>query len=144
MHGNESDLNDEIIYDTPRPEGFGLVLREADGNDPDRSAFDFSHQARTHWDDPDADVFYDWANGVPYLAVPDFATDIQDAGFAGFDDVTWAPSSGWSPSGFVEAIPGHVYIIWTRDDHYAKGARDRRRLRRDRARLGVPGRPRQS
>lgn len=120
VHGNESDLNDEIIYDTPRPEGFGLVLWEADGDRPERSAFDFSRQARVHWDDPGADVFYDWASGTPFLAVPDYATDIQDAGFAGFDDITWAPDEGWSPSGFVEAIPGHVYVIWTRDNHYAK------------------------
>lgn len=120
VHGNESDLNDEIIYDTPRPEGFGLVLWEADGDLPERSAFDFSREARVHWDDPRADVFYDRAGGTPFLVVPDYATDIQDAGYAGFDDVTWAPGDGWSPSGFVEAIPGHVYVIWTRDNHYAK------------------------
>ncbi len=118
--GNESELNDEVIYDTPRPEGFDLPLYEADGDDADYSGYDFSAFRRRHWDDERTDVFYDWFEDVPYLAVPDYATDIQDAGYAGFDDVTWAPDGGWSASGYVEAIPGHVYIIWTRDNHFAK------------------------
>jgi len=120
IHGNESDLNDEIVYDTPRPAGFGLVLGEADGPDAAISAFDFSAERRVHWDSESADVYFDWIGEVPYLAVPDLATDIQDAGFARFDAVGWAPESGWSPSGIVEAIEGHVYVVWTRDDHYAK------------------------
>lgn len=120
VHGNESELNEAIIYDTPRPEGFGLRLYEADGPNQSLSAFDFSREERVHWTSARADVFYDWSGGVPYLVVPDYATDIQDAGFLHFDDVTWAPESGWSPSGVVEAIEGHVYVVWTRDDHYAK------------------------
>ncbi|KPK99662.1 MAG: hypothetical protein AMJ91_07015, partial [candidate division Zixibacteria bacterium SM23_73_3] len=27
---------------------------------------------------------------------------------------------GWSQVGWVEVILGHSYIIWTRDNHYAK------------------------
>lgn len=118
--GNESDLNDTIIYDTPRPEGFDLRLFEADGVDADLSGYDFSRERRESWDDDATDVYFDWVGDTPFLAVPDYATDIQDAGYVGFDDVTWAPDGGWSPSGIVEAIPGHLYVIWTRDDHYAK------------------------
>jgi hypothetical protein len=120
VFGRESDLNDEVVFDTPRPEGFGLVLREADGDGAYRSGFDFSSETRTHWESPATDVFYDVFEGTPYLAVPDEATDIQDAGYIGFDDLTWAPDAGWSEVGFVEAIAGHVYVIWTRDDHFAK------------------------
>ncbi len=118
--GNESDLNNRIIYDTPRPEGFGLQLEEADGDYPEDSAFDFSREQRVGWDDERADVYFDWIDGVGYLAVPDYATDIQDAGYASFDAITWAPDEGWSPSGIVEAIVGHVYVVWTRDNNYAK------------------------
>jgi hypothetical protein len=118
--GNESDLNREIVYDTPRPEGFGLVLYEADGELSDLSGFDFSREERLPWSSSRTDVYLDWVDDVGYLAVPDFATDIQDAGFADFDEITWAPEDGWSPSGFVEAIAGHVYVVWTRDNNYAK------------------------
>ena len=31
-----------------------------------------------------------------------------------------APYDGWSKVGWVELIAGHSYIIWTRDNHYAK------------------------
>ncbi len=34
--------------------------------------------------------------------------------------MTWAPIDGWSPTAEVELIPGHVYVVWMRDDHYAK------------------------
>ena len=119
-HGNESDLNESIVFDTPRPEGFGLTLYEADTDRPEDSGFDFSDERRVGWDDEDVDLYYDVIDGVPFLAVPDLATDIQDAGFASFDAITWAPEEGWSPSGLVEAIEGHVYVIWTRENHFAK------------------------
>ena len=32
-----------------------------------------------------------------------------------------SPSTqGWSPSGTVEAVVGHNYVVWTRDNHFAK------------------------
>jgi hypothetical protein len=46
----------------------------------------------------------------------------QDAGYIDLEDVDYAPTSGWSQSGWVELIEGHSYIIWTRDDHFAKFA----------------------
>jgi hypothetical protein len=48
-------------------------------------------------------------------------TEIQDAGWAqSLDAVDFAPSAGWSPSGSVELVAGHCYVVWTHDDHYAK------------------------
>ena len=47
-------------------------------------------------------------------------TKIQDAGYVDLVDVDYAPPSGWSADGVVEAIPGHSYILLTRDNHYAK------------------------
>ena len=118
--GYESDLNREIVQDTPRPEGFGARLYDADGADWRRSGWQFDAYRTVSWDHPDADVYYIISDGVAYLVATDLDTDIQDAGYAGFDDVTWAPEGGWSPTGTVEVIPGHMYVVWTRDNHFAK------------------------
>ncbi len=118
--GHESELSREIVHDTPRPEGFGDSMADADGADWRRSAWDFSAYRALPWDHADADVYFIVADGVPFLVAVDLDTDIQDAGYAGFDEVSWAPKSGWNPSGAVEVIAGHVYVVWTRDDHYAK------------------------
>jgi hypothetical protein len=118
--GHESELSREIVHDTPRPEGFGASVADADGEDWRRSGWDFSAYRALPWDHTDADVYFIVSDGVPYLVAVDLDTDIQDAGFAGFDDVSWAPENGWSPSGVVEVIRGHVYVVWTRNDHYAK------------------------
>jgi hypothetical protein len=118
--GHESDLSYEIVYDTPRPEGFGRVL----SNYLDTSAgtgYDFSQYTTRAWDDTLTDMYFGY-NGTFYqMFVPDFQTDIQDAGYATtLDAVDWAPASGWSPTGTVELIVGHCYVVWTRDDHFAK------------------------
>ncbi|MEO0156993.1 MAG: hypothetical protein ABIL07_07755, partial [candidate division WOR-3 bacterium] len=39
---------------------------------------------------------------------------------ASFDEIGYAPDDGWSPTGIVEAIVGHTYVIWTWDNHFAK------------------------
>lgn len=118
--GNESDLSYDLVYDTPRPEGFGRVL----SNYLDTTAgsgYDFSQYATRAWNDTLTDMYFGY-NGTFYqMFVPDYQTDIQDAGYAGtLDAVDWAPTSGWSPSGTVELIVGHCYVVWTRDDHFAK------------------------
>jgi hypothetical protein len=118
--GNESRLSREILFDTPRPEGSNGILNNyldtATG-----SGYDFSTFSTAPWDDPATDMFYGDNGTVREMFVPDFQTDIQDAGFASsLDAVDFAPSGGWSPSGSVELIVGHCYVVWTRDDHYAK------------------------
>jgi len=118
--GNESDLSYEVLFDTPRPEGFGRSLN----NYLDTvagSGYDFSASATRVWDDPATDIFFGYNGSVYQMFVPDFPTDIQDAGYASsLDAVDFAPSAGWSPTGSVELIVGHCYVVWTRDDHYAK------------------------
>jgi hypothetical protein len=67
------------------------------------------------------DVFYGYNGSIYQLFTRDLQTDIQDMGWASnLDAIDFAPSAGWSPSGTVELIPGHCYVVWTRDDHYAK------------------------
>lgn len=118
--GNESGLSYDVVFDTPRPEGFGQVL----SNYLDTTAgtgYDFSQYTTRAWNDTLTDVYFGF-NGTFYqMFVPDFQTDIQDAGYATtLDAVDWAPSSGWSPTGTAELIVGHCYVVWTRDDHFAK------------------------
>lgn len=122
--GNESDLSYEDVHDTPRPEGFALTLGAASAEST-LAGLDFSAYGtgafRQPWDGPNVDVFHDVVGGehVMYAAYTD--TDIQDAGYAAsLDAVDWAPTGGWSPDGTVQLIPGHNYVVWTHDDHYAK------------------------
>lgn len=117
--GNESEMSRDVVYDTPRPEGYDVLLYNYLSN-PDLAGYDFSTYSVGPFDDNFTDVFFENAGGVYYLNVWS-DTDIQDMGYTeSLDDITVAPASGWSPSGSVEAIPGHTYVVWTWDDHYAK------------------------
>ncbi len=125
--GNESKLQAEDVYDTPRPEGSNILQ---DFNQHSSTAgFNFSNSSpygsRVAWDSPSADIYmeYSAADGTWFINVSpvNFNTDIQDMGYtSSFDDVSYAPTSGWSAVGWVEAIAGHTYVVWTADDHYAK------------------------
>jgi len=118
--GNESDLTYETIFDTPRPEGFAAHISSY-VTSPSIAGWDFSAARVRPWNDASTDVFYG-ANGTSLqMFAPDFDTDIQDAGYAAtLDAVDFAPNSGWSPTGSVELVEGHCYVVWTRDNHYAK------------------------
>ena len=119
LAGQESaELSFENVFDTPRPEGFGVSLNNTFVTDP-QSGWDFSAQARRSSLDLATDVYYGAQNGHFLMyAPPD--TRIQDAGFVALRDVDFAPQAGWSADGQVEAIVGHSYIVLTRDNHYAK------------------------
>lgn len=123
--GYESPLSRNEVFDTPRPEGYGVALT-AYSLDQRYCAYDFSTYSVTDYDDLAADMAYiddpDTGGWMFALDIPGAPyTEIQDAGYhASMDDVTWAPIDGWSPRGAVELIPGHVYVVLTRDDHFAK------------------------
>jgi hypothetical protein len=130
--GNESALSFEDVFDTPRPAGSTALSNYVNGTAG--AAWDFSAFAKVASDDPSADIFYGNNTAVaqmfatevqvqvnPPLFIPN---DIQDAGYASsLDAVDFSPvgqTAGWSPTGSVELIPGHCYIVWTWDNHYAK------------------------
>jgi hypothetical protein len=125
--GVESDLSYDDVFDTPRPAGTGLVLNNylVYGTD---IGYDFSAFARTNTTDAPTDLFFGYFEDTTgfihqQIFVPDYSTDIQDAGYvSSLDAVDFAPGpeSGWSPSGTVEAVTGHAYVVWTRDNHFAK------------------------
>jgi len=123
--GNESPLSVEDVFDTPRPAGHATLGNFV--NSTTGAGWDFSAFSAKDSNDPTADMFYGNNGSVAQMfarnstgpGIPN--TEIQDAGYASsLDAVDFAPNGGWSPSGTVELIPGHCYIVWTSDDHYAK------------------------
>ncbi len=117
--GQVSELSAENVFDTPRPEGT-IIIPEI-STDPTIAGLDLSTQSRVAWNDPNADIYLDTVAGIFYINATDTMTDLQDMGYTeSFDDIGYAPVSGWSENGWAEIILGHTYVIWTRDFHYAK------------------------
>lgn len=120
IHGTEGPLTDYLIYDTPRPEGYYANMADMDYH-PEHAGWDFSAFHNCDMNSSSCDIYYDYYQGTGYLVCADNYTDIQDLGYCySFDDVTYAPEHGWSPSGEEIVSCGHIYVIWTRDNHFAK------------------------
>ena len=116
---NESNLSRDVVYATPRPEGYGTRISDY-RTLPGAAGYDFSTYSVGRYDDDFTDLFFEHYNGRFYLNVWD-DTDLQDMGYTrSLYDIVEAPSGGWTPSKLAEAIPGHTYVIWTWDDNYAK------------------------
>jgi hypothetical protein len=119
-NGNESELSHDEVFDTPRPEGWDARVTDA-ALDPLTSGWDFSAAAVRPWDHESVDVYYSRVSGVDRMVAPFEDTEIQDAGYTNtIDGVDFAPVGGWAPSGIVELVVGHSYIVRTHDNHYAK------------------------
>jgi hypothetical protein len=119
VDGNESDLSKDVVYAIPRPEGYGTKLSEFHVS-PAAAGYDFSTYSVGKYNDDLTDLYFEAVNGRYNLDVWQ-DTEIQDMGYTNsLDDIAYAPSAGYSPSKTVEAIPGHTYVIWTWDNHYAK------------------------
>ena len=117
--GNESPLSVNDVFDTPRPAGSAALNNFVNGTA--NAGWDFSAFSTVDKADPNTDIFFGYNGSVFQMFTPDVNTDIQDAGYAtSLDAVDFAPNAGWSPTGTVELIPGHCYVVWTRDDHFAK------------------------
>ena len=115
--GNESELSKDVVYATPRPEGFNQALFDY-RKFPNTSGYQFSTYSVVN--DTLADVFFENYQGSFYLDVWN-DTDILDAGSTtDIYDVPFAPTSGWSTTKDAIAIVGHTYVIWTWSNHYAK------------------------
>ncbi len=121
IYGNESDLSDELVFDTPRPAGEDVVLRDYHTS-PSTSGWDFSAHMVVPYNDPSCNIFYEYDTtyGLHFMNTAN-GTLIQDFGYTeSLDDVDYAPEEGWSRLGWVELIVGHSYIVRTADMHYAK------------------------
>ncbi len=119
FHNNESALSKDVVYDTPRPEGFGVALVDT-STSRNLSGYGFAQYSVLNCYDIGTDVFFVNKNGRLILQVWS-DTDIQDMGFtSSLDEISSSPNEGWAPSKSAEAIPGHTYVIWTVDNHFAK------------------------
>ena len=117
--GNESELSRDIAYDTPRPEGYGVVLYDYRAN-PSLAGYDFSTYSIGQYNDQYTDIFFEYFSGGYYMNVWQ-DSDIQDMGFTtSLLEIGEAPASGWSPTKDARLIAGHTYVAWTWDNHYAK------------------------
>lgn len=119
--GNESDLSPDLVYDTPRPEGTDMLKSYL--TDPFESGFDFSAGEVLPYDGTQTDIYYEYDTlyEIHYMNCANDSTDIQDFGYMDdLDGINYAPEQGWSYLGWVELIVGHGYIVWTRDNHFAK------------------------
>lgn len=119
--GNESGLSPETVSDTPRPEGYGVTLRDYNLW-PDISGWDFSSPNRgvLPFDDPRTDIYFgfDEEVGISYM-YSDNDTEMQDMGYReDMSDVDESPLRGFTTL-YVELIEGHVYTFYTPDRHYA-------------------------
>lgn len=121
--GNESDLSYEDVFDTPRPEGFDVTLRDFDTR-PDSCGFNLSTQQVVRFDgynNTAADFYLDYDDGNLFISVAKDFTYLQDMGYTeSLYEIDYAPAGGWSLWGRAEAIPYHTYVVLTEDDHYAK------------------------
>ncbi len=119
FNGNESALSVDRVGATPRPEGRDETLLDYRTN-PNSAGYDFSTYTVGLYNDEYTDIFYEYYNGVAYMNVWN-DTDIQDMGYmSSLHEIRVAPASGWSPSKDIPLIEGHIYVVWTWDDHYAK------------------------
>ncbi|HET6349965.1 MAG TPA: fibronectin type III domain-containing protein [Candidatus Krumholzibacteria bacterium] len=112
-HGHESDLSAEDVFDTPRPEGFNLVLVDL-GQDPSHAGYDFSSLSNASQSvaQSTTDIYFESQGGVNYVVCAKPEVDIQDYGLIDLIGVDWAPvDNGWAPSKRAEAIVGHSYIV---------------------------------
>ncbi|HSP86663.1 MAG TPA: hypothetical protein VLN45_00900 [Ignavibacteriaceae bacterium] len=118
-NGNESELSFDVVYATPRPEGFNQSIFDYH-RFPENSGYAFSEFQVVEFDDLESDLFFELFEGEYYLNVWD-DSDIQDMGET-YDiyDIPFAPTSGWNPNKYEVAEIGHTYVIWTWDNHFAK------------------------
>ncbi|UCE18105.1 MAG: hypothetical protein JSV84_14775 [Gemmatimonadota bacterium] len=118
--GNESELSFDLVFDTPRPEGWGARLWDLHIF-PNDAGYDFSSQLVLPYTDSRADIFFEIDKGIPFMWRATVNTDIQDFGYTtSIDDVDYAPEFGWILMDWLELVAGHTYIVWTEDNHFAK------------------------
>ena len=120
--GNESDISSELVFDTPRPEGFGERVYIVESY-PDDAGYDFSCYCVVPYDDEYADVIfgYNEVTGSYYMEATGTDTDLLIYGpTSSITDVDYAPETGWLSGGSVELYEGYSYLVWTWDNHFAQ------------------------
>ncbi len=120
-NGNESDLTDYDIFDTPRPEGYNRrIFSYSNCKDTGGiySGFDFDMDAPYAKDSAGTDFYYDYTNGgVIYMTEGGYVQDLGPT--SSLLDVNWAPENGWNNT-HISLQQGHTYAMWTGNNHFAQ------------------------
>lgn len=131
---NEISHTSNLIEDTPRSESAVFTTLNAHQLDPATAGYEVSTFERVDCTTVNENYITDsglgdimcerfnpgagvraWIDGINGAFVQDLGY-MQD-----WDDAGEAPTGGYASAGHsVEAILGHVYAVWTSDDHYAK------------------------
>ncbi len=106
---NESALSKDVVYDTPRPEGYGVVLYDYQTS-PLSSGYDYSRFTVLSYDNQATDFYFENSGGRYYLDVWK-GTFIQDMGYTtSLDEISSSPTRGWAPSGICRSHRwAHLY-----------------------------------
>jgi hypothetical protein len=123
VNGRESALSYELVTDAPLPHSVTPVqIFDVDGDWPHLAGFDFSALEAGRVDpttqDTTADILVRFADDVPYVETVPSSVHIQDFGVCTdgsgdiiFECVGWAPADGYSSTGVLELIEGHIYVV---------------------------------
>ena len=142
--GIESALSYEFVVDAPLPMSpyvngnyIPVTLQDGNGAQAAQSGFDFARAAgnpttlnagRVDPATTTADIVVAFENGLPYVTANPARVLLQDFGVftSGgdliFEGVSWAPADGYSQTGKLELVEGHIYVVEIRSPelHYAK------------------------
>jgi len=128
--GNESELSRELVWDTPRPEGYNaycwalIQIEEDEFLNFNRCGIDFSDyysDMTQNFDNSSNDIFFDLVDNQVYLnAFNVDDTDIYMYGQTEFlSDVDFVyEDTEWDENGYLPVIEDYSYIIWTWDNHF--------------------------
>ncbi len=117
--GNQSEPSEPVIHDTPRPEGYNVVLWSR-YRYPEASGFDFNTASVVPYTSSDCDFYLEGTQGDLYLVVPPRALILDFGPIPNMDVIDQAPLDGWDDDGRVPVVPGHGYVLYTQDHHFAK------------------------
>lgn len=133
--GSESALSYELVTDAPLYHSLAPVrMYDIDGDNPHLSGFDFSlmdYGLNASHLGFNADIELHFEGGIPYIhtsrsavLVQDFGVFTNSSGQVIFEGVSWAPADGYSNTGVLELIEGHIYVVeiseYPHGTHYAK------------------------
>jgi hypothetical protein len=133
--GRESALSFEFVIDAPLPMNLDPTEIFDVNQNPSLAGWDFSRLDNGRVDPTapgsTADIRMVFQGGVPYVQTNHEGVEIQDFGvfldsenYLIFEGVSYAPSGGYSSTGTIELIVGHIYVLRIYDPiagtHYAK------------------------
>jgi len=135
--GAESALSYELVTDAPLFHSIDSVfLHGVESDHPEFSGFDFSLMDYGHlvaYPGYESDIEVHFQGGIPYVhsarnavLIQDFGVFTDSEGEVIFSGVSWAPEDGYSNTGILELIAGHIYVVkiseYPHGTHYAKFA----------------------